>query len=94
MIDRGWLLVPAAITTMVVELGAPVALASGRAAAWWCAMAWSFHVAILAVMAIVFPYHLLGIALAPLLPVERLGATVMPWIRRFPAASTRSARPG
>ncbi|MCY4492765.1 MAG: hypothetical protein OXB92_02765 [Acidimicrobiaceae bacterium] len=44
---------------------------------------------ILAVMAIVFPYHLIGIALAPSLAVERLGTAVAAWQWRFQARSTR-----
>jgi hypothetical protein len=71
LVAQAWLTGPAAVASMVVELGAPLALFSDRLARWWCAAAWLFHVAILALMAILFPYHLLGIALAPLLPVER-----------------------
>lgn len=75
ILRQDWLLAPAAVMTMVVELGAPLALVGRRVAFVWCGLALAFHVAILAFMAILFPYHLLGIALAPLLPVERLGAT-------------------
>jgi hypothetical protein len=66
-----WVFGPFSIFTLVVELGAPVALWR-RAAPWWCAAAWLFHVGILGLMLIAFPYELCGIALAPLLPVERL----------------------
>lgn len=72
---QGWLLGPAAIATMVVELGAPLALLGRRWALGWCGAAFGFHVAITVFMAILFPYQLLGIALAPLLPVERLHRT-------------------
>lgn len=94
VLRQGWLLAPAAIMTMVVELAAPLALLRGRVAALWCGIAWLFHVSILVFMAILFPYHLLGIALAPLLPVERLGATVAGWTGRFRPASTRSIPTG
>lgn len=90
ILRQGWLLGPAAIMTMLVELGAPLALLRGRAAAIWCGLAASFHLAIVVFMAILFPYHLLGIALAPLLPVERLGATVAGWTGRSRRASTTS----
>ena len=88
---EGWLLGPAAVATMVVELAAPLALLHRRLAQAWVAAALGFHVAILATMAIVFPYHLLGIALAPLLAVERLGAAVDGWRGRARSRSRRSA---
>jgi hypothetical protein len=60
--------------TLVVELGAPLALLGRRWAYAWVALAWSFHVAVLAVMAVLFPYPLVGVAYASMLPVERLFA--------------------
>jgi len=94
ILRQGWLLAPAAILTVLVELGAPLALLRGRVAALWCAAAWAFHVAILVFMAILFPYHLLGVALAPLLPVERLGTTVSGWTGRFRRVSRTSTPAG
>ena len=76
MLRNSWTLAPAAIAAIAVELAAPLALLGRRIAAIWAGMAIVFHFAILAVMAIVFPYHLLGIALSPLLPIERLGTRV------------------
>ena len=90
ILRQGWLLGPSAVMTLVVELGAPLALLHRRLAAAWCGLAVAFHLAVIAFMAILFPYHLLGIALAPLLPVERLGTTVTGWARRFRPASTTS----
>lgn len=94
LLRRDWLLAPAAVASMVVELAAPLALVHRRLARWWCALAWTFHVAIVVFMVILFPYHLTGIALAPLLPVERLGATVARWTGRFRAASPISIPTG
>ena len=94
ILRQGWLLAPAAIMTVIVELGAPLALLRGRIAVAWVGLAMAFHVAILAFMAILFPYQLLGIALAPLLPVERLGATVSGWTGRFRRASPTSIPTG
>ena len=89
MLRNSWTLAPAAIVAIAVELAAPLALV-GRRAAWvWAGLAVAFHLVILAVMAIVFPYHLIGIALAPLLPVERLGTTVVAWHCRFQRRSTK-----
>ena len=44
----------------------------GRVAKLWALSAWLFHVGILAVMAILFPYPLAGVAFAPFFPVEQL----------------------
>ena len=72
LVGYAWVFVPLAMLSVAVELGAPVALAGGRLRTIWVALAWSFHVGITALMAIVFPYHLLGIAYAPLFRCERL----------------------
>ncbi len=61
-----------AIYTLAVELGAPLALASRRAARVWVLLAWSFHAGILATMAIGFFYPLSAVAFAPLLDAEKL----------------------
>ena len=58
--------------TLVVELGAPLALLGRRWAYTWVALAWTFHLAVLALMAVLFPYPLVGVAFASMLPVERL----------------------
>ncbi len=60
--------------TLVVELGAPLALLGRRWAYTWVALAWCFHLAVLALMAVLFPYPLVGVAFASMLPVERLFA--------------------
>jgi hypothetical protein len=57
--------------TMVVELGAPLALVHRRIALAWAAMAWGFHVGVLFLMHIFFPYPLFGMAFAPLFRLER-----------------------
>jgi len=76
IVGYAWVFVPLAILTVLVEVAAPVALIGGRVRTVWVALAWLFHVGITALMAIVFPYHLLGIAYAPLFRCERL------WRRR------------
>jgi hypothetical protein len=65
------LLMVLAIFTLAVELGAPLALVSLRAAKVWAALAWAFHLGILAAMAIGFFYPLSGVAFASLLDLER-----------------------
>ena len=59
--------------TLVVELGAPVVLLGRRRLRMaWIALAWTFHAGVLALMAVFFPYQLLGVAFASMLPAERL----------------------
>ena len=72
-VEQAWLSSPLAVATMVIELGAPVALLGGRWRTVWVAGAWLFHVGIAVLMFVVFPYPLLLVAFAPLFPLERLG---------------------
>lgn len=74
-----WLFRPMGALTLVVELGAPVALLGRRWAAWWSGAAWAFHVGIVALMWIAFPYPLSLIAFAPFFRIERLGERVLGW---------------
>ncbi len=91
LVRHAWPWPPLAIATLAVELGAPLALAGRRAGRVWCAAAWAFHVGVLAVMAIFFPFPVLGFAFAPFFEVERLPGLAS-WARRAPPAS--SARTG
>jgi hypothetical protein len=68
----GWLFGPMAVATVAVELGAPVALRGGRWRTGWVAGAWLFHVGIVALMAIGFPYQLSGAAYASFVPLEEV----------------------
>lgn len=65
------LFAPLAWLSMVFELGAPLSL-FGRRLAWaWVIGMWGFHIGVVALMAIVFPYPVVGIAFAPLFAVEQ-----------------------
>jgi uncharacterized membrane protein YphA (DoxX/SURF4 family) len=86
ILEHPWLFEVMAIATLAVELGAPLALLGGRVALVWSLMAWGFHVGVLALMAIVFPYPLLGFAYAPFFEVDRL----INWIARKVQARARS----
>lgn len=78
-----WLFPPAAVLTTVVEIGAVVALLSSRRAArLWALSAWGFHVMVLALMAISFPYPLSFVAYACLFDVERGGERLIQAARR------------
>jgi len=72
----GWLWAPIAVVTLVLELGAPIALVPGRIRLVWISAAWTFHLGIVVLMAILFPYQLSGVAFAAFVPVERI------WRRR------------
>lgn len=79
VVDHEWILRPLAVATLLVEVGAPLALL-GRRWRWaWSSLAWSMHVGILATMLIAFPYPLSGVAFAPLFRLEHLRH---PWSRR------------
>ncbi len=73
------------IATLVLELGAPIALLGGRFARGWALGAWGFHVGVILMMNIWFPYPLSGLAYVPLLHAERMieGARrPLRWFRR------------
>jgi hypothetical protein len=72
LVGYAWLFSPMAVLTVTVELGACVALLGGRWRTAWVVAAWLFHLSVLAVMAIVFPYQLSGVAFAPFFRLERL----------------------
>jgi hypothetical protein len=72
----GWLWTPVAVATLVIELGAPIVLLGGRWRTLWVVAAWTFHLGILALMAILFPYQLSGVAFASMFAAERLDPIV------------------
>lgn len=61
-----------AAATMLVELGAPLALWNRRLTLAWVASAWAFHVGVLLMMSIAFVYQLSGVAYLSFFPLERL----------------------
>jgi hypothetical protein len=61
--------------SMFLELGAPLALLGQRLALVWVVGVFGFHVGVVALMAIGFPYQLSFIAYLSFFPVERLA----PW---------------
>ena len=83
----GWLFPPMAWASMIVEMGAPLALFGRRLGKLWAGAAWGFHAAILVLMMIVFPYQLLFVAFLPFFPIEE-------WYDRVAAAVRRRAARG
>ena len=59
-----------AIGTVVLELGAPLALLGRRAAAAWVISAIAFHWGVQLIMMITFPYPMFGFAFACFFPVD------------------------
>jgi hypothetical protein len=72
-----------------VELGAPLALLDRRLRVLWAIAAWTFHLGVLALMGIGFPYPLTGVAFASLFRVERVPG----WIRARSHRPSRTPRP-
>lgn len=84
-------LFPALATfSLLTELLAPLALLGPRWALVWCLAAWSFHVGVLGLMAIVFPYPLSGVAFVCFFPIERGYFRVRAWLVRH-ARDARAA---
>jgi hypothetical protein len=87
LVQHSWPFPIIGALTLVLELGAPLALLGGRLAVIWAAAVWMFHVGVLATMAIAFPYPLSGVALASLFPLERFR-----WLKRRQLAQGRDLR--
>ncbi len=65
-----WVFTPLAWLSLVLELGAPLALLHRRIAWVWALGMWGFHVGVVALMAILFAYPVSGIAFAALFAIE------------------------
>jgi len=65
--------------TMVIELGAPFALAGRRVGMIWAVLTWLLHWGIFFIMGIRFRYHMMGIIFLPFFEVEKLGS----WLQRL-----------
>ena len=67
LLDLRWASIPLAVAVLLIELGAPLALLSRRAAWIWSISAWVMHVVIAVTMFVVFHWPLFGVAFVPLL---------------------------
>jgi hypothetical protein len=92
--QHGWLFPPLAAMSLLVELGAPLALLHPRVGRLWCVGAWSFHVGVVVLMAIVFHYPLAGIAYASFFSVEVLHDRWRPWVAARAARGDASGQAG
>jgi Vitamin K-dependent gamma-carboxylase len=90
LLDQVWLFRGLALLTLVVELGAPVALLGRRIALFWAIAVLAFHLGVFALMAIMFPFAVSGVAFAPFFRPERLVERVRARIGRI--SRIRSSR--
>lgn len=89
VVDRGWLFPPLATASVLIELGAPLALLFRRFRTWWAVSVWLMHVSIAGLMFVVFPYPLFGLAMAPMYRLERLVAAAPGVARVLPRDGAR-----
>ncbi len=85
LLGQAWMFRALAVLTLVVELGAPLALVHRRAAAVWVLAVIGFHLGVLVLMTIVFPFPLSGVAFAPFFRAERVTGWAAARIKRFRA---------
>ena len=91
LLPHGWLFPPLAAFSLITELSAPLALLGERVARVWCLGAWLFHLGVLALMAIAFPYALSGCVFLCFFPLERWVAQASAYAaRRFSSPRTSS----
>lgn len=70
--------------SLVLELGAPLVMLQAKLAKVWAFAMWGFHIGVLSLMAILFPYPVTFIAFAPFFRTERLAPVarqVLRWRR-------------
>lgn len=80
LVTQGWVFPPLAALSLGLELGAPLALLHRKIAAVWAALAWGFHIGVLALMLILFAYPLSGVGFLSLFRAER---AIRPIARRL-----------
>ena len=95
VVAHGWLLRPCAVLAVALELAAPVALLGGRPRTVWVVLTWTMHVAIAALMFVVFPFPASGVAFACFYRLEKAPSAVARLIHRTsPGAPARRRSEG
>jgi hypothetical protein len=82
------LFAPLAVLTLLIELGAPLALAHRRVALAWTLGAWAFHKGVELTMHITFAYPLAFVPFLPFFPLER-ALPALHALRRLRLSSAR-----
>lgn len=78
-----------ASVSLFLELVAPLVILHRGVARVWALGMWGFHIGVLVIMAILFPYPVSFIAFAPFFRAERLA----PWVRRVAGWFRRAPSP-
>ncbi len=76
LVPHAWVFPPMAISSVVIELSAPLALVGRRLRNAWVGAVWLMHVGIYALMLVGFPYPLFLVAFAPFFQLETIAARV------------------
>lgn len=93
LVQYAWVFPPFAWATVAIELGAPLALLGGRWRTAWALGAWMFHVGIVVLMAISFPYQVSGIAYACFFRPERAFAAAAGQVTKRRRTQAAAAAP-
>jgi len=88
VVSHGWPLRPGAVVAVALELAAPVALLGGRLRTVWVVSTWTMHLAIAALMFVVFPFPLSGVAFACFYRLEKAPSVVARLVRWSSSPST------
>jgi hypothetical protein len=94
MVRHSALFAPLAALTLLIELGAPLALAHRRVALAWALSAWAFHVGVEVTMHITFAYPLSFVPFLPFFKLERGLPALQALRRRRPLEPRGSAGGG
>ena len=78
------------LLTMILELGAPIALVNRRLALTWVVLTCMMHWGILFIMGIKFPYQTSGFVFLAFLPVEQLWFRLQAWMEETTKSLTSS----
>jgi hypothetical protein len=89
--DQLALFTASGVGTLLIELGAPLALLGRRLAIAWVLAAFAMHWGVWFIMDIDFQYHQLGFAFVPFLPLERIAGGLRYGLERL-GASLKSAK--
>jgi hypothetical protein len=79
---------PLAAASVAIEVGALATIVPGAVRRWFAALAWLFHLGVLALMAIMFPYQVFGFAYLSMIRVERWSDATVRVARRRRAPLT------
>ncbi|QQR90006.1 MAG: HTTM domain-containing protein [Myxococcales bacterium] len=81
-----WLFGPLAWLSLILELGAPLALLHRKVAQLWCWSIWGFHLGVFFLMAILFTYPVSGVAFLPFFHAEKSVKPVLSFFHKLRAS--------